>query len=260
MYNDLDILVHPDSLASAEQALVAAGWEMTELLPHQEDYFRRWMHEIPTLVHKEHGIKVDLHHNILPRIDRIRIDPQTLIDASVEASGLEGVRILSSEDLILHSAVHLFRRGEFANGLRDLLDIREMMESEDEGSNGVMKYGNDGRDGFRERLFARARELRLTRPLSLALHYSELLFGRQEPASCLRRDKSRIPHPASVFGHLYLRALLPPRLDRHDHMRERIHWFLQHWPPSLWRKTIRPKLERLYHEWIRIDTVQHSRN
>ncbi len=34
--------------------------------PYDDLYYRRWMHELPPLVHSERGQLVDVHHTILP--------------------------------------------------------------------------------------------------------------------------------------------------------------------------------------------------
>ncbi|MCF7854704.1 MAG: hypothetical protein K9N51_07900, partial [Candidatus Pacebacteria bacterium] len=104
---------------------------------------------------------------------------------------------------------------------------------------------------FDSRLNSRARALHLTHPLSQAIYYSALLFGPATPEVRAQESASGPPTadlrpPSSVFRHIYLRALLPPRSDRYGHARDRIHYALRHYPPDLWRKSIRPKLERVF--------------
>jgi hypothetical protein len=81
------------------------------------------MHELPAMRHIFRGTTLDVHHTILPPTARLKPDARLLIEASVEIPGLPGVRTLALEDLILHSASHLFHEGEPDNLLRDLTDL-----------------------------------------------------------------------------------------------------------------------------------------
>ncbi|WP_164045505.1 nucleotidyltransferase family protein, partial [Serratia marcescens] len=63
---DLDILVPRDRLDEVEAALLAAGWEWVKPDPYDDAYYRRWMHELPPLIHRERDRMIDVHHTILP--------------------------------------------------------------------------------------------------------------------------------------------------------------------------------------------------
>ena len=76
---DLDILVPRDRIEEAEAALLAAGWEWVKPDPYDDAYYRRWMHELPPLIHRERDRMIDVHHTILPLTARIRPDPEWLI-------------------------------------------------------------------------------------------------------------------------------------------------------------------------------------
>ena len=39
-----------DALDAVEAALIAAGWEWVKRDPYDDDYYRRWMHELPPLI------------------------------------------------------------------------------------------------------------------------------------------------------------------------------------------------------------------
>jgi hypothetical protein len=118
---DLDILVPRGSLDAVERALLAAGWEWVKPDPYDDAYYRRWMHELPPLIHRERDRMIDVHHTILPLTARITPDAGALIANSIALEN--GLRVLSPEDMICHAAAHLFADGDLAGGLRNLWDI-----------------------------------------------------------------------------------------------------------------------------------------
>ena len=127
---DLDILVPRRALPDVERALIAAGWEWVKDDAYDDDYYRRWMHELPPLIHRERDRMIDVHHTILPPTARPTPDAVALIaDATPLGNGL---LVLSPADMIVHAAAHLFADGDLAGGLRNLWDIdRLLREFED---------------------------------------------------------------------------------------------------------------------------------
>ncbi len=123
---DLDILVPRASLDAAETALLAAGWEWVKPDPYDDEYYRRWMHELPPLIHRERDRMIDVHHTILPLTARITPDASALIDDRIELGN--GLSVLAPNDMIVHAAAHLFADGDLAGGLRNLWDIRCLIE------------------------------------------------------------------------------------------------------------------------------------
>ncbi|HEY0445436.1 MAG TPA: nucleotidyltransferase family protein [Allosphingosinicella sp.] len=121
---DLDILVPRGTLDEVQQALLAAGWEWVKPDPYDDLYYRRWMHELPPLIHRERDRMIDVHHTILPLTARPKPLPLDLIDKSRPLHG--GLRVLSPEHMILHAAAHLIADGDLAGGLRNLWDIDRM--------------------------------------------------------------------------------------------------------------------------------------
>jgi hypothetical protein len=228
---DIDLLVARDQLADVERCLLAGGWEAKAMEPRQERFFRKWLHEIPAVSHRERGIEVDVHHNILPLIDSIRIDSDVLVESSLPLDGYRCMRVLAQDDRLLHSAAHLFRRGFYQNGLRDLADMDGMIRA----------YACDA---DWDRLLNRAAELRLGGPLFLAFRYTAMFLGTPVPRrmlSAIREWKSRWP-PLWVLDRLVKVAVLPPRLDGWNRWRTVTHWVLERYPLCLMRKTILPKL------------------
>jgi Uncharacterised nucleotidyltransferase len=160
---DLDILVPRDRLDSVEAALLGAGWEHVKPAGGYDDsYYRRWMHELPPLIHKDRDRMIDVHHTILPLTARPRPDAAALIAASVELA--DGLRVLSPADMIVHAAAHLFADGDLAGGLRNLWDIDRLLREFDSAD-------------FRRTLAERARLHQLEGPVARALRLSHRLYG-----------------------------------------------------------------------------------
>lgn len=161
---DLDILVPHDSLVSVETALIGAGWErMKDADGYDDLYYRRWMHELPPLIHRTRDRMIDVHHTILPTTARPKPDAAALIADSVKLEG--GLRILSPPDMIVHASAHLFADGDLAGGLRNLWDIDRL----------IREFAVD--PGFWLRLAERARLHQLGRPVARALRLAARLYG-----------------------------------------------------------------------------------
>ena len=127
---DLDIMVPRECLDAVEAALLGAGWEhVKDAQGYDDSYYRRWMHELPPLIHRTRDRMIDVHHTILPLTARPRPDSQALIAASVALEG--GLRMLSPADVIVHAAAHLFADGDLAGGLRNLWDIDRLLREYD---------------------------------------------------------------------------------------------------------------------------------
>ncbi len=118
---DLDILVPREALDAVEAALIAAGWEWVKPDPYDDAYYRRWMHELPPLIHAERDRMIDVHHTILPLTARVRPDAAALIADAVPLGN--GLSVLSPAAMIVHAAAHLLADGDLAGGLRNLWDI-----------------------------------------------------------------------------------------------------------------------------------------
>ncbi len=155
---DLDILVPRARIGEAEAALLAAGWEWVKPDPYDDLYYRRWMHELPPLIHRERDRMIDVHHTILPLTARITPDADALIADSVALGN--GLRILAPQDMICHAAAHLLADGDLAGGLRNLWDIHCL----------TGEYGTAGLD-------ARAALHGLQAAVSRALRLADRLYG-----------------------------------------------------------------------------------
>ncbi|HEX8625143.1 MAG TPA: nucleotidyltransferase family protein [Allosphingosinicella sp.] len=122
---DLDILVPRAALPDVERALLASGWEWVKEDPYDDQYYRRWMHELPPLIHRERDRMIDVHHAILPLTARPKPDMAAIIAERAPLG--DGLFTLSPPDMIVHAAAHLFADGDLAGGLRNLWDIDRLL-------------------------------------------------------------------------------------------------------------------------------------
>nr|WP_315382876.1 nucleotidyltransferase family protein [uncultured Sphingomonas sp.] len=159
---DLDILVPREAIADVEAALLAAGWEWVKPDPYDDAYYRRWMHELPPLIHRDRDKMIDVHHTILPLTARIRPDAAALLAGSVALPN--GLRILGPQDMLCHAAAHLFADGDLAGGMRNLWDIHCLL-------------GEFGFDGLAER----AAHHGLSAAMRRAVWQAVRLYGTEAP-------------------------------------------------------------------------------
>jgi hypothetical protein len=164
---DLDILVPRVSLPDVERALLAAGWEWVKEDTYDQLYYRRWMHELPPLIHSTRDRMIDVHHNILPLTARPKPDAEALVADSVALE--KGLRILCPEDMVVHAAAHLFADGDLAGGLRNLWDIDRLLRE------------FEGAEGFWQRLHDRAARHRLLSAVHRAGRLANDLYGTSVP-------------------------------------------------------------------------------
>jgi hypothetical protein len=184
---DLDILVPRDALEAVEASLLGAGWERVKEADGYDDlYYRRWMHELPPLIHRTRDRMIDVHHTILPETARPTPDAAALIEASLPldpgspaCAGAGGLRILCPADMIVHAAAHLFADGDLSGGLRNLWDIDRLL-----------RQFAAGDTAFWPRLAERARLHQLGRPVALALRLSARLFGT--PVDCAVAGRAHV--------------------------------------------------------------------
>ena len=199
LLSDIDILVPADRIGDAERALLAAGWRGTKLDPYDQEYYRRWSHEIPPLQFPGRVLGVDVHHTICPPASRLRPDPQRFWTAS-EATEIRGVGLLCPADSVLHAAVHLFFDSDFDSRFRELIDLH------------VLTTTFGGKDPhFWTALVDRAREQGLGRPLYYAIRTLRAVLETPIPESTLAEIETFAPHgPVKVWMIRTLRTVLRP--------------------------------------------------
>ena len=244
---DLDILVPRDRLDDVESALLGAGWEWVKDDPYDQAYYRRWMHELPPLIHSERDRMIDVHHTILPLTAKPTPDAAAMIADAVPVPprhSLEGAGgdrsddappflILSPLDRILHCAAHLLADGELDGGLRNLWDFHCLLTDwQEAGSPHITDW-----DSRRGQLVARARKHGLEPVLWRAISLSILLFGNHRPNRTRLSDR------------LFLRRLLA-RDDwgRETHRPLRLAFYIRsHWmrmPPLMLARHLWTKLKK----------------
>ena len=221
---DLDILVPREVLGEAEQALRAAGWEWVKEDAYDDSYYRRWMHELPPLIHRERDRMIDVHHTILPPTAQPTPDAAALLADAVPLGN--GLSVLSNEDIIVHAAAHLFADGDLSGGLRNLWDIDRLLREFDTGD-------------FWRRLRERAERHQLLPAVSRALRLARDIYGTPVPQGWGGRLSDR----------LYIRRLLVrDGWGRQGYLLTRLAFYVRsHWlrmPPlmlakHLWTKAMR---------------------
>lgn len=198
MFGDVDILVPLAQIQETETELLVHGWKATVDSAYDQKYYRTWMHEIPPLEHAIRKTVIDVHHSILPHTARIHVDIGEFFNGA-QALGNSGIHVLCPEDMILHSAAHLFHEGEFDNALRDLVDLHTLLTHFSPSPN------------FWDRLVMRAELTGLTRPLYYALRYSSKLLATAIPPQTLKAIKKYAPPSpqAKLMDICYAHALRP---------------------------------------------------
>jgi hypothetical protein len=185
---DLDIMVPRTSLDDVEAALLDAGWERVKDTDGYDDvYYRRWMHELPPLIHRTRDRMIDVHHTILPMTAGPRPDAESLIAESVALAS--GLRMLSPADIIVHAAAHLLADGDLAGGLRNLWDIDRLLR----------EFAAADPD-FWATLQARAERHQLRRAVHRAVRLANDLYGTPIPAPWRGRKLADAPFRARLLA------------------------------------------------------------
>jgi hypothetical protein len=201
LITDIDIIVPRENIERVEQTLIASGWEGGHLDDYDDEYYRQWGHEIPPLTNRKRGTTLDVHHNILPPTAGPDVDARLLLEDVIEVK--PGIFTLSWQDMVIHSATHLFHEGEFHHGLRDLWDLDRMLRD--------FPY-RDPR--FWDDLVARADRLQLQVSLFHGLNYTQKVFGTPIPEGVLQEAAGRSRRLRKpVMDFLFLRAFRPDHPD-----------------------------------------------
>ncbi|HZS85464.1 MAG TPA: nucleotidyltransferase family protein [Stellaceae bacterium] len=216
IFGDIDILVPKETLPRVEAVLDISGWRFGEMAEYDRSYYRRWMHQIPPLVHGTRGSLLDVHHTIVARTRRLQLDAAELFRAAVDIPGRPGFAVLAPADMVLHSAAHLLNEAEFDRGLRDLDDLHRLL----------CHFGRD--PGFFPSLLERAAKLDLRRPLYYALRYTTRYLGTPVPPEICNAAELAPPNRVlrAVMDALFEQALLPRYPSGHSTLRELAGLFL----------------------------------
>ncbi len=161
VFSDLDVYINARNLPTVERFLHWQGWSAGEVDEYDEQYYRKWMHEIPALVHKTRGSTLDVHHNLLPLTSKIKINAE-----KIEKNALIELKVLAPEDRIIHSIVHLFLESEFEKGMRDMTDIDLLFH----------QYQRQDKD-FMRKVVSRSHELGVELLVFYALRYLKMYLN-----------------------------------------------------------------------------------
>ncbi len=220
VFSDVDILVSKKNLVQVERTMIRAGWMPGKIDDYDNNYYRKWMHEIPPLTHVNRGATIDVHHNILPETCQLCPNADKLFKQLVQVK--QNIYVLSDIDRVLHSATHLFHEGELDYGFRDISDldllIKEFSKKVD----------------FWDRLLERSCELNQQKPLFYALRYCQLILETTIPQDIFYKSEmnAKARGYQALIDSLYRRALLPDHSscnDRWTSLTRFILYFRAHW-------------------------------
>ena len=120
-YSDIDILVPKASITAVEQRLALHGYFGEPMTPYDQQYYRKWTHEIPPIRHHSRGTVIDIHHNLVPPISGRAPEISHFLNHLKITE--QGYQVLDLPAMTLHSIIHLLFNEEFKNGFRDLTDL-----------------------------------------------------------------------------------------------------------------------------------------
>jgi hypothetical protein len=203
IFTDVDIMVDKAAIDNIEKMLIAQNWQSLKLNDYDQNYYRKWMHEIPPLRHASRTMEVDIHHTIIPPTSQLQPDPILLMRDAIKTTNTR-FKTLSPCDMVLHSAVHLFFDSDLSNKLRDLVDLDQLL-----------RYFSEKNSGFFNALLTRAKLLGLQRPLYYTLRYTQKLLATPVPDDILQQAQSFAPNlPIQQLMDILIPiALLPEHPD-----------------------------------------------
>ena len=179
--SDLDILVPEANLDEVEARLLLAGWAADEATdnPYDQAYYREHMHELPPLRHKKRGTIIDVHHRLLPKTARFKVDTAAMQQSAVPLAHT-GLKTFDDIDLFIHSAVHAFGDGAIDTPARSLVEL-------------YMLYTELGYAGA-SMLPGRAEAIGAKKPVSVALWAIEHFFSIEMATSQPEQLKMQKPN------------------------------------------------------------------
>ncbi|WP_262691508.1 nucleotidyltransferase domain-containing protein [Kordiimonas aestuarii] len=171
--SDIDILVEDQRLAETEVLLREAGWQgdSSTAGDYDQQYYRRWMHELPPMRHGTRRTLIDVHHRLLPRTARLQPRHDLMMAASVKLEST-GLRAFSPMDRFIHSAIHICADGAFETVARSFIELYYL-------------FGDLEADD-RRRLIDRAAEVNALKPVASALWAVSHYFGSANAHAALR--------------------------------------------------------------------------
>lgn len=226
LMSDIDILVPKQKLLDVESALMQSGFVTLHHHPHDQRYYRKWMHELPPMQHVKRLTILDVHHAIVPETARAHPDSALLLDAAIPLGDPPGFAVLAPTDMVVHCATHLFLDEDFSHAPRDLVDLDILLRH----------FGLE--EAFWPALLSRAAELELARPLHYALRWTSRIHRTPIPPDVIERATRYAPgFPARSVMNLLLGPALRPTAGRASTLWARRALYVRgHWlkmPPHL---------------------------
>jgi hypothetical protein len=208
IFSDVDIFVEKSQLSTAEHMLGWHGWSIVDKDDYDQAYYRQWMHELPPMTHSSRGTTVDVHHNLLPIIGRVKLDAEKLQSNICIIPG-QKYAVLCAEDRVLHSAAHLFLNSEFDHGFRDLYDLDQLLR----------QHQQNNLD-FIPDLIKRAEELGLGSVLYYCFRYTRSIFNTPLPESLSDSQASVVAQTlgTKILHPFMFRALQPRHSSCSDYL------------------------------------------
>ncbi|QDV82877.1 nucleotidyltransferase family protein [Planctomycetes bacterium TBK1r] len=236
---DIDLLVRQQDLDRVDRLM-----RENEFAPNDsnserdEQYYRRWLHELAPRRHVYRGIEIDLHFRLLPVCDPFSFETNEFIERSRPIEG-GPYRWLDPVDGVIHSTINLGHTGEYRRAFRDLWDLRHLIEQAD-----------DVTDFDWSELATRTVSLGLIKTVTGVLVLASELIGLSIPEGWVREisGKSESDVRQSMVYRLMRSAALPSGRAYRSRRRRVANWFMEHYPvpkiqtwldPLTWTKRIR---------------------
>jgi len=127
VFSDIDLLVPQVDFPDALERLNQAGFIEFELSDYDRQYYLRWSHQHPPLIHFLRGASVDLHHHIYPVSsgENVLVEPILQQAVKIPASAFA---LPTGPQLFIHAAVHLFYQDESHKLCKDLWDLYQLYQ------------------------------------------------------------------------------------------------------------------------------------
>lgn len=228
-FADVDLMAPERDLLEAEATLRRRGWVGKELTPYDDQYYRRWAHELPPMIHVEREVEVDLHRNLLMQTARLK-PPATLLFEAARTIPGSRYKVLAPVDMVLHAMVHLFYGGDLDGSLRELVDIDDLL-----------RHYESVEPAFWTQFWPRVEALDLARPAFYGLRYASRLLGTPVPAEVVVASRAGAPTSGllPLMDSIVERSLFPRPLEGRRRWDSAARWLAfvrSHWvkmPPAM---------------------------
>lgn len=127
VFSDMDLLVPLSEFPDALDRLNQAGFIEFELSDYDRQYYLRWSHQHPPLIHFLRGASVDLHHHIYPVSSAENVLVEPILQQAIKVPG-SAFSLPTDSQLFIHAAVHLFYQDESHKLSKDLWDLYQLYQ------------------------------------------------------------------------------------------------------------------------------------